>query len=90
MILVLQTSRQGEELLSVEFKMLEAVVERENMLLSLIRRYLQSGVMEGGVVFPRAEGTPQGGPLSPLLSNILLDDLEGTGKKRACVLPLCR
>lgn len=44
--------------------------------LRLIRRYLQAGIMEGGVVSPRAEGTPQGGPLSPLLSNILLDELD--------------
>jgi len=45
-------------------------------LLRLIRSYLQSGIMEGGVVAQRTEGTPQGGPLSPLLSNILLDDLD--------------
>lgn len=45
-------------------------------LLKLIRRYLQSGVMEGGVVSPSRPGTPQGGPLSPLLSNILLDELD--------------
>jgi len=44
--------------------------------LKLIRRYLQAGIMIGGVVSPRTEGTPQGGPLSPLLSNILLDDLD--------------
>ena len=43
-------------------------------VLRLIRRYLQAGIMEGGLVSPRSEGTPQGGPLSPLLSNILLDD----------------
>lgn len=45
-------------------------------LLKLIRRYLQAGVMEGGVVSPARQGTPQGGPLSPLLSNILLDELD--------------
>ena len=51
-------------------------------LLRLIRRYLQSGVMEGGIVGQRTEGTPQGGPLSPLLSNILLDDLDKELEKR--------
>ncbi len=48
----------------------------DRRLLLLIRRYLQAGIMEGGVVSPRVEGTPQGGPLSPLLSNILLDELD--------------
>lgn len=49
---------------------------KDKTLLSLIRRYLQSGIMTGGVVSARTEGTPQGGPLSPLLSNILLDELD--------------
>jgi RNA-directed DNA polymerase len=48
----------------------------DKRVLKLIRRYLQAGVMAGGAVSPRTEGTPQGGPLSPLLSNILLDDLD--------------
>jgi RNA-directed DNA polymerase len=48
----------------------------DKRVLKLIRRYLQAGVMVGGAVSPRTEGTPQGGPLSPLLSNILLDDLD--------------
>jgi RNA-directed DNA polymerase len=50
-------------------------IEDEKLLL-LIRRYLQAGVMEGGVASPKTEGTPQGGPLSPLLSNILLDEWD--------------
>lgn len=49
---------------------------KDKTLLTLIRRYLQSGIMTGGVVSARTEGTPQGGPLSPLLSNILLDELD--------------
>ena len=49
---------------------------KDKRVLRLVRRYLQAGMMEGGVVSPRVEGTPQGGPLSPLLSNILLDDLD--------------
>jgi RNA-directed DNA polymerase len=44
--------------------------------LKLLRSYLNSGVMEGGLETPRQEGTPQGSPLSPLLSNIVLDELD--------------
>ena len=44
--------------------------------LKLIRSYLTSGIMEGGLVSPRTEGTPQGSPLSPLLSNIVLNELD--------------
>jgi RNA-directed DNA polymerase len=44
--------------------------------LKLIRSYLSSGIMEGGVISPRTEGTPQGSPLSPLLSNIVLHQLD--------------
>jgi RNA-directed DNA polymerase len=48
----------------------------------LINRYLQAGMMEGGLVSPRTEGTPQGGPLSPLLSNVLLDELDKELERR--------
>lgn len=50
--------------------------------LRLIRQYLQSGIMEGGIVSPRSEGTPQGSPLSPLLSNIVLNELDKELHKR--------
>jgi RNA-directed DNA polymerase len=49
---------------------------RDKRVLGLIRRYLEAGILADGLVRPRSEGTPQGGPLSPLLSNILLDDLD--------------
>jgi group II intron reverse transcriptase/maturase len=54
----------------------------DKRVLRLIRRYLQAGVMVNGVVMETAEGTPQGGPLSPLLANILLDDLDKELEKR--------
>ena len=48
----------------------------DKRVLKLVRAYLNSGVMVGGVVVEKGQGTPQGGPLSPLLSNIILDDLD--------------
>jgi RNA-directed DNA polymerase len=48
----------------------------DKRVLRLIRAFLTAGVMEGGLVLPVDEGTPQGGPLSPLLSNLMLDDLD--------------
>ena len=51
-------------------------------LLKLIRAFLNAGVMEGGLVSPTEEGTPQGGPLSPLLSNLMLDVLDKELEKR--------
>lgn len=51
-------------------------------VLKLIRRYLEAGMMSDGVVSARTEGTPQGGPLSPLLSNILLTDLDRELERR--------
>jgi RNA-directed DNA polymerase len=55
---------------------------KDKRLLLLIRLYLQAGMMEGGLVSPRTEGTPQGSPLSPLLSNVLLDELDKELEKR--------
>lgn len=54
----------------------------DKRVLRLIRRYLQAGLLVGGVASARQEGTPQGGPLSPLLSNILLDELDKELEKR--------
>ncbi|WP_243350141.1 group II intron reverse transcriptase/maturase [Parabacteroides sp. FAFU027] len=54
----------------------------DKILLKLIRRYLQSGVMVDGVISQRTEGTPQGSPLFPLLSNIVLDELDEELGKR--------
>lgn len=59
-----------------------ARVVKDKRVLRLIRRYLESGVMVNGVVQETEEGTPQGGPLSPLLANILLDDLDQELERR--------
>lgn len=55
---------------------------KDKRVLKLIRRYLQSGIMINGIVVTNEEGTPQGGPLSPLLSNIMLDELDKELEKR--------
>lgn len=55
----------------------------DKRLLKLIRGYLTAGVLEGGLVGPREQGTPQGGPLSPLLSNLMLDVLDKELEKRS-------
>ncbi len=60
---------------------LSARIEDKRML-GLIRRYLEAGVMANGVVVERFEGTPQGGPLSPLLANVLLDEVDKELEKR--------
>jgi group II intron reverse transcriptase/maturase len=54
----------------------------DKRILKLIRAYLESGVMLGGLVSPTSEGTPQGGPLSPLLSNVMLHELDKELEKR--------
>ena len=54
----------------------------DKRMLKLIRGFLNSGAMENGLVGPTEEGTPQGGPLSPLLSNLLLDDLDRELERR--------
>ena len=55
---------------------------KDKRVLKLIRRYLQAGVLQNGVVRGRQQGTPQGGPLSPLLANIVLDELDKELERR--------
>jgi len=65
-------------------KLMGQVAKRisEKRVLKLIRAFLNAGVMEGGLVSPSVEGTPQGGPLSPLLSNLVLDELDRELERR--------
>ena len=57
----------------------------DRRVLRLIRRYLVAGIMHGGVAVERHEGTPQGGPLSPLLANVLLDEVDRELEQRGLV-----
>jgi RNA-directed DNA polymerase len=61
---------------------------KDRRVIAILYRYLQAGIMKEGVVEARREGTPQGGPLSPLLSNIVLDDLDKELERRGHVF--CR
>src|SRR4051795_11672881 len=65
-------------------KLMSQIAKRieDKRLLKLIRAFLNAGVMENGLVSPSVEGTPQGGPLSPLLSNLVLDELDQELERR--------
>src|SRR5438128_2086536 len=65
-------------------RLMGAIAKRveDKRLLKLIRAFLNAGVMEGGWVSPSVEGTPQGGPISPLLSNLVLDELDRELERR--------
>ena len=54
----------------------------DRRVLRLINRYLQAGMLVNGVVIERHEGTPQGGPLSPLMANVLLDEIDRELERR--------
>jgi RNA-directed DNA polymerase len=61
---------------------------KDKRMLALIRRFLKAGIMADGVCMEREEGTPQGGPLSPLLANLLLDEVDWALADRG--LAFCR
>ena len=78
-------SRFGKIFRSVNHdKLMGQIAKRveDKRLLKLIRAFLNAGVMENGLVSPSVEGTPQGGPLSPLLSNLVLDELDRELERR--------
>ena len=61
---------------------LQRSIDLYKRMLGLIRRYLNAGIMANGVVMERYEGVPQGGPLSPLLANVFLDEVDKELEKR--------
>ena len=64
---------------------------KDKRVLKLIRAFLNAGMMEDGLVKPTEEGVPQGGPLSPLLSNLMLDELDKELEKRGLrFVQICR
>ena len=70
--------------------LMDRLVKRieDKAVLRLVRRYLQAGILGNGVVMARYEGTPQGGPLSPLLANVLLDEVDRALERRGHRLSL--
>src|SRR6516225_7995110 len=73
-------------------RLMAAVAKRvaDKRMLKLIRAFLEAGVMEDGLVSPVDEGTPQGGPLSPLLSNLVLDELDREPRRRIAPKAIAR
>jgi RNA-directed DNA polymerase len=65
-------------------RLMSAIAERvqDKRVLKLLRGFLRAGVLENGLVSPTEEGTPQGGPLSPILSNLVLDELDRELQRR--------
>ena len=73
-------------------RLLAKIAEKvsDKRLLKLVRAFLRAGIMENGLVSPAKEGTPQGGPLSPVLSNIVLHELDQELERRGHrFTPIC-